>query len=327
MSSRVCVPALVVLSCLICSGPRAHADKPKVDKQLPAFKVTSGREGMHESLKVGPPASSHPLLAQWIDALHKHMPMLGLEVAGQAAPAASLANLDRYSFDLAERPATEEERTAFQEKFGYQPTQLRAAMDLVAVVVHKDNPIRKLGLEQLDAVFSATRNGGAKTDVTTWGDLGLRGEWAERPITLYGHNASAALYDYVQDKVLLGGSFKDAVQEQPAGSAIVAKVAGDLGAIGYASAGYLTDAVRAVSLSSAKGKSATPPTQKKAKRYPLVRYLWLSTAYEPRSDLDAVRTNVLRFIYSREGQEVVVQRGLLPLPAKVAKAELRKVGL
>ena len=61
------------------------------------------------------------------------------------------------------------------DKYGYKPTQLRTSYDALAVYVSKDNPIEKLTLAQVDAVFSKTRRRGYKQNVTTWGQLGLTG--------------------------------------------------------------------------------------------------------------------------------------------------------
>ncbi|MFX9058219.1 substrate-binding domain-containing protein, partial [Acinetobacter baumannii] len=82
----------------------------------------------------------------------------------------------------------------FEKKFGYKPSAVRSAVDSLAVFIHKDNPIKCLSLQQVDAIFSKTRKGGLDKDITTWGDLGLTGEWASKPISLYGRNSASGTY-------------------------------------------------------------------------------------------------------------------------------------
>lgn len=81
------------------------------------------------------------------------------------------------------------ELQAFETKYGYKPTAIPVAVDALAVFVHKDNPIKGLTMEQVDAIFSSTRLCGAKTDVKTWGDLGVTGDLANKPVQLFGRNS------------------------------------------------------------------------------------------------------------------------------------------
>ncbi len=81
--------------------------------------------------------------------------------------------------------------------------------------MNKDNPIKCLSLSQVDAIFSKSRRRGAKEDVTTWGQLGLTGEWATRPISLYGRNSASGTYGFFKEHSLENGDFKDSVKEQP----------------------------------------------------------------------------------------------------------------
>src|SRR5205823_3545696 len=69
----------------------------------------------------------------------------------------------------------------FEKRFGYKPTAIRTSVDALAIFVNKDNPIKCLSMSQVDAVFSKSRRAGSKEDITTWGQLGLTGEWATKP--------------------------------------------------------------------------------------------------------------------------------------------------
>ena len=119
--------------------------------------------------------------------------------------------------------------------------------------VHKDNPIKGLTLQQVDAIFSKTRKGGLAKEIRTWGDLGLTGEWADKPISLYGRNSASGTYGYFKEVALFKGDYKDQVKEQPGSSAVVQGVASDKYAIGYSGVGYKTADVRTVPLALKDG--------------------------------------------------------------------------
>ena len=132
---------------------------------------------------------------------------------------------------------------AFDAKYGYKPTLLPAAIDMLAVYVHRDNPIQHLTLEQIDAMYSPHRKGGFRRPIRTWGDLGLTGEWKNRAISLYGRNAASGTYAYFKENALFGGDYRDRVIELPGSSSVVQAVAGDASAIGYSGIGFATAGV------------------------------------------------------------------------------------
>jgi phosphate transport system substrate-binding protein len=216
----------------------------------------------------------------------------------------------------------------FEKVHKYKPTELAAAVDMLAVYVHKDNPIRGLTLQQVDAIFSKTRKGGAAKDIRTWGDLGLSGDWAAKPISLYGRNAASGTYGYFKEIALFKGDYKDEVKEQAGSSTVVQGVASDRFAIGYSGIGYKTADVRAVPL-AIEGSDfiAAEAENAYSGEYPLSRYLYLYVNYRPGSTLDPLRREFIRFVYSKQGQERVVQDGYYPVTAEVAVAALKKVGM
>ena len=107
-----------------------------------------------------------------------------------------------------------------EDKYGYKPTEIRTAYDALAIYVNKDNPLEKITLAQADAVFSKTRRRGGK-NVATWGDLGLTGDWASRPMSLYGRNSASGTYGFFKEHVLQNGDYRDQVKEQPGSAAVV----------------------------------------------------------------------------------------------------------
>ena len=102
-------------------------------------------------------------------------------------------------------------------------------------------------------MFSTTRRVSFGKDIRTWGDAGLSGEWATKPIALYGRNSISGTYEFFRENTLYGGDFKDDVKQQPGSQAVVQQVAGDKFAIGYSGIGFKTDGVRTVPLASAPG--------------------------------------------------------------------------
>ena len=159
----------------------------------------------------------------------------------------------------------------FEKKFGYKPTQVRVAVDALAVFTNKDNPLKCMSFEQVDGVFSKSRRSGAKEDVKTWGQLGLTGDWAARPISLFGRNSASGTYGFFKEHVMKNGDYKDEVKEQPGSAAVVQGVTVDRYAMGYSGIGYTTSGVRALPLSEKAGGTCVEATAANAYsgKYPL----------------------------------------------------------
>ena len=223
----------------------------------------------------------------------------------------------------------DKEEDDFEKRYGYKPVYLRTAIDMLAVYVHKDNPIAKTGLslEQLDAIFSKTRKSGIAEDITTWGQVGLTGEWADKPISLYGRNSASGTYGYFKKHALFKGDYKDTVKEQPGSASVVQGVASDKYGIGYSGIGYRTADVAVVPLAKNTGAEFIPADPKKVAEYPLARFLQVYVNYRPGSQLDPLRREYLKLIFSKEGQEVVIKDGYIPVASAIAAADLRKVGI
>jgi phosphate transport system substrate-binding protein len=227
------------------------------------------------------------------------------------------------------RPMKEKEIDDFEAVFGYEPTALPTSIDMLAVYVHKDNPIKGLTLQQVDAIFSKTRKGGQAQDIRTWGELGLTGEWADKPISLYGRNSASGTYGYFKEHALFKGDFKDTVKEQPGSSSVVQGVARDKFGIGYSGIGYKTADVRAVPLAAETGGTLVEASPEHAYSgdYPLSRFLYVYVNYKPGSELDPLRREFIRYLFSQDGQKDVVKDGYYPVTAEIASGALKSVGL
>jgi phosphate transport system substrate-binding protein len=163
--------------------------------------------------------------------------------------------------------------------------------------------------------------------VKTWGDLGLTGEWANKPISMYGRNSASGTYGYFKKHALFDGDYKDTVKEQPGSSAVVQGVANDKFGIGYSGIGYKTADVAVVPLAPDMSSQPVPATAETVADYPLARFLYLYLNYRPGSRLDPLRGEYLKYIFSQEGQLAVLKDGYLPVTAKIAAEDLAKVNL
>jgi len=327
MKNTKLATALATLAALLLAAHSAHADAVQVDPTIPAYTPTSGVSGNLKSIGSD---TMNNLMALWAEGFKKHYPNVKIEIEGKGSGTAPPALVSGTAhFGPMSRPMKDAELDAFEKKFGYKPAAVRTSFDALAVYVHKDNPIQSLTLPQVDAIFSKTRRGGYKTDIKTWGDLGLTGEWADKPISLYGRNSASGTYGYFKEHALFKGDYKDTVKEQPGSSSVVQGVASDKYGIGYSGIGYKTADVRAVPLATKEGEPAYEGNMENVYSgdYPLARYLLLYVNKKPGEKLDPLRAEFLRFVLSKEGQEVVIKDGYLPIPGTIITEERRKLGL
>ncbi len=300
----------------------------QVDPNLPSYTPVEGVSGTIKS--VGSDTMNN-MMALWGEGFKKHYPNVQIEIEGKGSSTAPPALISGSStFGPMSRGMKGKEIDEFEAKFGYKPTQLGTSIDMLAVYVNKDNPIEGLSLQEVDAIFSKTRTGGHAGDIRTWGEAGLKdAAWASQPISLYGRNAASGTYGYFKEHALFKGDYKDEVKEQPGSSSVVQGVASDKFGIGYSGIGYKTADVIAIPLSGEEGGEliAAEPENAYSGEYPMARFLYLYVNYKPGSELDPLRREFLRYVYSKEGQEDVVRDGYLPVPAEVATQYLKSVGI
>jgi phosphate transport system substrate-binding protein len=312
-----------VTAALVFAGATG-ANAQSVDPNLPAYQPSQGVSGTIKSIGSD---TMNNMMTLWAEGFKKIYPNIQVEIEGKGSSTAPPALIQGVStFGPMSRKMKDKEADAFEKAFGYAPTQLGTSIDMLAVFVNKDNPIKGLSLQQVDAIFSKTLNGGAKADITKWGQVGLGGEFASAPVSLYGRNAASGTYGYFKKHALFKGDYKDSVKEQPGSSAVVQSVGTDKNGIGYSGIGYKTPNVRVVPLSS-EGTDYVDASADTVDDYPLARFLWLSVNHKPGSQLDPLRREFLKYIFSKEGQEAVVKDGYLPVTAEIAKVQLGQLGL
>ena len=298
----------------------------KVDPKLTHYKKVAGVTGNLNS--VGSDTLNN-LMAFWVEAFNKQYPNVKIQVEGKGSATAPPALIGGTSqLGPMSREMKNEEIDKFEKKYGYKPTKVAVAIDTLAVFVNKRNPIKSLSIEDIDGIFSKTHKSGRK-DVRTWGDLGLKGEWASKPVSLFGRNSASGTYGFFKEHALFKGDFKDTVKEQPGSSSVVQGVGTDKFAIGYSGIGYATSDVRAVPLSSEKAYNGQPfaATYENALsgKYPMSRYLYVYINRNPRKPIDPLVREFLTFVLSQQGQQIVVKDGFLPLTSKMESQELNKL--
>ncbi len=296
----------------------------KVDGAIASYTPVSGVSGNISSIGSD---TLNNLMTLWAENFGKYYPNARIQIEGKGsstAPPALIAGTAQLG--PMSRAMKSTEIDAFEKKYGYKPTQIRTAVDALAVFVNKDNPIGCLTFKQVDGIFSKSRRHEGD-DIRTWGDLGLKGEWAGKPVSLYGRNSASGTYGFFKEHVLKNGDFKNSVKEQPGSAAVVQAVTVDRFAIGYSGIGYSTAGVRAVPLVERDGGKCFEATAENAYAgvYPLARFLCVYVNRAPGKGLDPLTREFMKLVVSREGQEVVVKDGYFPLPAKVAREELARV--
>lgn len=295
----------------------------EVDPQLPAYSKQGGVSGNISS--VGSDTLNN-LMTLWSEKFKQFYPNVNIQVEGKGSSTAPPALISATAqLGPMSRGMKQKEVDAFESKFGYKPTPVRVAVDALAVFVNKDNPIKGLNLEQVDALFSKARRRGHK-EVNTWGDLGVTGNWAERPISIYGRNSASGTYGFFKKLVMKKGDYKDEVKEQPGSASVVQSVSVDPFSAGYSGIGYKTSSVRALPLAES-GTSFVEPSAENALtgEYPLARFLFIYVNKAPGKPLDPLTQEFVKLILSKEGQEVVIKGGYFPIANAVTREDLQKI--
>jgi len=323
MNAMKIIKNLVLVSSMVC----AATVQAVVDSNLPEYKVASGVSGNVNSIGSD---TLNNLMTLWAEDFKKLYPNVNIQIQGAGSSTAPPALTEGTSnFGPMSREMKSEEVQAFEAKFGYKPTAVPVAIDVLAVYVNKDNPIKGLSLQQVDAIFSATRKCGGEKDIVRWGDLGLTGAWVNRDFTVYSRNAVSGTYGYFKEMGLCKGDFKASINEQPGSSAVVQGVTSSINGIGYSGIGYMTSGVRALPLSKKDGQPFVTAEASHALdgTYPLSRVLYVYINKKPNHPIDKMQLEFLKMVLSKQGQETVVKDGYIPLPAAMvnkALADLQK---
>ncbi len=234
------------------------------------------------------------------------------------------------------------ELAAFERVKGYRPLGIDIAtgsldvrnFDFALVVfVHKDNPLVQLTLADLDGVFGCEHRRGS-ANIRTWGQLGLAGEWAGRPIQTYGFALSRGFALFFQDTVMGGsGRWNPGLREYvdvkrpdgtllDSGQQVLDSLGQDRYGIAVSSLLYATPLVKPLALATDPAGPAYHATKENliSRRYPLTRFITAFVDRPPGAAVDPKVDEFLRYILSREGQDAIVRDGrYLPLSTEAVR--------
>jgi len=297
----------------------------QVDSNLKPYSKTTGVSGNLNSIGSD---TLNNLMTLWAEGFRKQYPGVKIQIEGKGSSTAPPALIEGTAqVGPMSRPMKSTEIDSFERKYKYKPTAFPVAIDALAVYVNKDNPIQGLTMPQVDAIFSKTRRAGARENIERWGQVGITGELADMPISLYGRNSASGTYGFFKEHALKKGDYKDEVKEQPGSASVVQGVTEDMAGIGYSGIGYMTSGTRPVPLAAKEGETPKAPTQENTVNgsYPLWRHLLLYVNKAPNKPLDPMVKEFIKFIYSKEGQTIVVKDGFFPLSQTAIEKELSKL--
>lgn len=296
-----------------------------VDSDVPEYQKASGVSGNLSS--VGSDTLAN-LMTLWAEQFKRTYPNVNIQIQAAGSSTAPPALTEATSnLGPMSRKMKDKEIDAFEKKYGYKPTAIPVAIDALAVYVNKDNPIQSLTIPQVDAIMSSTRKCGYDTDINTWGDVGLTGNWASKTIQLYGRNSVSGTYGYFKKKALCKGDYKSNVNEQPGSASVVQSVTASLNGIGYSGIGYKTSGVKAVPLAKQSDQDyiEATPENAVAGQYPLARFLYVYVNKKPNQALAPLGQEFIKMILSQMGQKVVIKDGYIPLPEAVVTKALASI--
>jgi phosphate transport system substrate-binding protein len=319
-----------------------------VAQETPAYKPERKVEGVIRTL-----GNFHmeTVLKYWEDGFRRHHPgvrfedkMLGTAnaIAGLYLETADIAVMGREMIPM--------ESIAFRRVFRYDATEIAVATAsfnvpletfAFAILVHKDNPISRLTVPQVARAFGCGAVAGSGCGARTWGEVGATGEWAARPIHLYGYEANTGLGYFFEQKVLSGKhrwncdlheyaniNAADGKVSANAGDLMVRDLAGDPEGIAFCGFGHKTAEVKALALAADEHSPFVELTKLNVanRSYPLTRTVYFDINRPPGKPLNPLLREFLRYILSLEGQaDVARQEIYLPLTSAMMAKERAKL--
>ena len=315
----------------------------KVDPSIPRWQPGEVKSEPEEELAIVGADIMDEVVLEWTKIYRKQYPRLSLTLdlraSGTGVPGLATG---KGHLGPVGREAFEKEIKEFTDKFGYRPLEIKVATGSVGslgktassvVLVDKENPLNCISMDQLDAVYSKTRKRGYK-EVSTWGDLGAGGEWASRPIKLYGLRPVNGIEQFVKRVVMLDGEYKDGIEFVKgkgfthAFTVAAEEMAKKPGGLTYALLANVTPNVKVLNLSEKTGGECLAPTVANVypHKYPLSRYVYIYVNKPPGKPIEPKVKEFLKLVLSREGQDVVAkERVFIPLLPAVVQEELKKL--
>ncbi|WP_075650385.1 PstS family phosphate ABC transporter substrate-binding protein [Vibrio ponticus] len=327
MKARIALTIVSIMTGLITASVYASVNASVTAQE--EFRVYNKVPGISGELTSVGSDTLAGMTTLWVEEFKQLYPGVNGQVQASGSSTAPPALTEQTAqFGPMSRPMRNSEIEAFERAHGYKPTALRVAIDAIGIFVHQDNPIKGMNFSQLDSIFSATLRCGATKPVHTWADLGMNYSWAKRTIQKFGRNSVSGTYGYFKKNALCGGDFRNTVNEQPGSASVVQSVASSINTIGYSGVGYQVSGVKRIPIAR-EGSHYVEPTRENilSGEYPLSRYLYVYINKHPSKALSPLEREFIRFIYSKQGQNLVEKDGYVAISPELAEQELAKVGI
>jgi phosphate transport system substrate-binding protein len=316
--------------------PTPEVLQPQLDPALPAYVPRAGRT-LSGSFRAAASDVLPALAHAWIEAFRKYYPRVSIRLSPPYAGSLGAQELIAGKLDVVfvSRELRPEDIAGFEAKFSYPPLSVPIAggsyrhygfLDAVGFFVNKDNPLEKIGFEQLDEILSRTHYR-SRTAITTWGELGLTGDWADKPIHVYAVRPWNGFEEFVRERVLSRkgqrGEWREDLHFDDVVFPLAKRVAQDRYGLGYSGLAFIDAPVKMLPLAVDSAGSYVPPSYESVAlaTYPLSRLIYLNLRKRPGVPLNPAIEELLRFILSRDGQQLVRNEAIfLPLRASQARA-------
>ncbi len=311
---------------------------PGWSAELPRYEPRAALTG---DLRITCETSAEPLVKLWVERFAKFHPELEV-IAKGTSPLASepMIASGAYEIGFPARELWNSEEENFRKIRGYDAFVVMVGLGAhrtagltpaLGVFVNAANPLERITLEQLDAIYSTERRRGAAKEIKTWGDLGATGAWANRPIEAYTHRLPNGIDYFVQKVVTLGADFRKSVIQLPMrrgklgpDELVAEATVQNPAAIGFGCLGNAIPGMKILALAETMAGPYCSGTlaEVKSMQYALARPIYMVVDREPGRALPPKIAEFLTFVLSREGQEAIGDSdGWLPLLASVAATE------
>jgi phosphate transport system substrate-binding protein len=315
----------------------------RADPALPSWKPSEVPVAPEEELNLVGADVMDEITLGWVQIFRKQYPRLSVTMQARASGTGGPALTEgRAHLAPVGRELLPAEEKAFVDKFGYKPLAIKVATGSVGslgktatsvIFVDKDNPVPGLTMDQLDAIYSKTRLRG-HGDIRTWGDLCLKGDWSARPIHLYGLKPVNGIEQFLKQRVLLGGEYRDGIEFVKgkgfthAFTVAAEDMAHRPGGLTYALLSNVTGNIKVLPIAEKEGTPFVAPTVENvySHAYPLSRFVYIFVNRPPGKALEPKVKEFLELVLSREGQDVVAREGVyIPLTPEMVREERAKL--
>jgi phosphate transport system substrate-binding protein len=329
------------------SGPlRSDGRRVTVDPNIPAYDaappltgdlhIVGGLSRPPGSATAAGPATTDTLVELWVEIFKRAHPSVRVHTSLYASANAAGALAEQSAqLGVTARELLPHELFPFQHaafKLIAVPVaggayNTREVISSQVVIVNKDNPLQRLTLAQLDAIFSKTRKRGYKEDITRWGQLGLTGAWSDEPIHLHSNYQPNGIPYFFALRALDGGEFKDTLSEQEDQDAVILRVEEDRYAIAFVNRNYARSGTRIVALGETESGPFSVGSFEEVlnQTYPLSRVIYLYVNRYPGKPIDPLAKEFIRAALSQEGQQAVARTLYLPFPLAKVRESLGKL--